>query len=148
MDVRKFIFVLFDNEKDTIENARFIAKNIETEFNIEVNLLPMNSRNIYQIILFNYLFKAQSNYQDLWYKHVHRKYFLPNNNKDPLTKYGFPLSENDKKNINEIFVYKIMKFIIPSIESKITSLDAHITLNKKGIKNTVKVNNIYYIFYL
>ena len=31
-----------------------------------------------------------------------------------------------------------MKSIVPSIENKITILDAGINLNKKGLKNTVK----------
>jgi len=49
------------------------------------------------------------------------------------------LLERDKDNIYDTFIEIILKTIVPSIENKISALDAHITLNKKGLKNTVKV---------
>lgn len=55
-------------------------------------------------------------------------------------KLGFPLLERDKDNISDSCIEIILKIIVPCIENKISSLDAHITLNKKGLKNTVKVS--------
>lgn len=54
-------------------------------------------------------------------------------------KYGCPLLEKEKDNISDTIIEIILKLVVPVIENKISSLDAHITLNKKGFKNTFKV---------
>ena len=54
-------------------------------------------------------------------------------------KIGCNLSEKEKDQIFDSFIEIILKIIVPYIENKIGNLDASITLNKKGIKNTVKV---------
>lgn len=80
-------------------------------------------------------------YHDLWSKFARRRYFLPYNFKPGEdVKYGCPLIDREKDNFSDTIIEIILKIIVPVIENKISSLDAHITLNKKGLKNTVKVS--------
>lgn len=123
--IPKLVFILFDTFKSKPDDALARTNEIRIQYpNFYLKLFSLNSK--------------EDDYVDLWSNLITRKYEIKININPENLRLGCCLSERDKDNIYDTFIEIILKIIVPYIENRIAILDASITLNKKGLKNTMK----------